>query len=607
MSGNKEGRMSMLCIVWKAAKLGVKVKTPLTFAVAVLSIPAALLPLGLSKQLQQLTDQLMDLVMHPNAEVKDVYMSMLMLGAFFLCIQGFQFLSSYCRVSDQYRTRTLIKEIILRHVCTVHYSYIENRDDFYKRIEFADTYAADEMSRSIQGMFDILCEFVTLISIGISLWVVHPAIVCVLVATSVPAAILSYKQSDETFRYRTKWMEEGRLNVLYYQFCCAADHGIQELRHYDLYDHLKACWKEIAKTFVAKKKSMTAKHLRVNLIADVLHSAVYLVILLITAKQIYQNPLLGLGVFSLVYTLSDKLQKSIGSVLTQAMQYSAGMAYLQEFFGLDDLEHEACDEPLQYGRGAGEIEFDHVFFAYPGSEDTVLKDLSVKIKAGQKVAIVGNNGSGKTTFISLLVGLFSPQKGKVVIDGLLMENNKQKLRKDISVVFQDFAHYAGTLRENIVVSDENRKGTDAEILDLARAIHVEDIIEEQTDGLDTLLGRASAGGKDLSGGQWQKIALLRAVYRSNTSIIVLDEPTAALDPMAEAELYRDFTQITDERTTLLISHRLGATKLVDRILVFDNGRIVEDGTHQQLMEQKGRYYEMYSAQAEWYQEEEASM
>ena len=138
-------------------------------------------------------------------------------------------------------------------------------------------------------------------------------------------------------------------------------------------------------------------------------------------------------------------------------------------------------------------------------------------------------------------------------------------------------------------------------MELARQIQVEDVIEDQPEGLRSMLGRLSQKGNDLSGGQWQKIALLRAVYRNNTNIMILDEPTAALDPLAEAELYRNFSLLTGDRTTLLISHRLGITKLVDRILVFHDGHIIEDGTHQELMEKRGHYYEMYQAQASWYQ------
>ena len=175
------------------------------------------------------------------------------------------------------------------------------------------------------------------------------------------------------------------------------------------------------------------------------------------------------------------------------------------------------------------------------------------------------------------------------------------LRERISVIFQDFAHYEASIRENITVSDPDRAPSDEEILALARRIQVEDVIAEQPEGLDGMLGHMSAKGNTLSGGQWQKIALLRAVYRSRADIMILDEPTAALDPIAEAQLYRNFSGLTGERTALLISHRLGITGLVDRILVFREGRIVEDGSHEELMARRGHYYAMYQAQAKWYQ------
>ena len=460
------------------------------------------------------------------------------------------------------------------------------------------------MCKNVQSIFAVLQQSVTFISISIALWAVHPALVIIVIVTGIPAAILSYKQSDETFRSRAKWTEEGALAIFYYHLCSAYNKGMQEVRHYELFDYLKARWRALADSSIYKKKQLTSKHLKVNLWADLFRSGVYLVILFLTAWKIYQNPLLGVGVFTLVYTLSDKLQKATGSILTQIMEFSTSLVYLQEFFSLEKLEQETMEETDTVAASydtEGNIVFDNVSFTYPGAEREVLHNVSVAIQAGEKIAIVGDNGSGKSTFISLLTGLFVPQSGTVAIDGLNMKEHKQKLRNRISVVFQDFAHYEASLRENITVSDDKRNLSDEEILELAREACVEDMIVEQTEGLDSLLGRLSQKGNDLSGGQWQKIALLRALYRNNTNIMILDEPTAALDPLAEAELYRNFSQITGERTTLLISHRLGITKLVDRILVFRDGRIIEDGTHQDLMQKKGHYYEMYQAQAAWYQ------
>lgn len=602
-------------ILLKSMALGLKVKTPLSFLVSLLGIPAALLPLLLSRQLQELTDLLFELTVDKHV-ITSAVRALLILGMLFLTYMLFGFLADYFAIKDHYRTQYYIKDYVLRQVCGVHYSYLENRDDFLKKIEFADSYGAVEMSRNIQTIFKVLQQMVTFVSISVAIWAVHPALVGVIIVTSIPAAILSFVQSDETFRGRTKWSEEGHMAIHLFHLCADSNQGIQELRHYELYDYLKARWRAVADNYIFKKNKLTAKHLRANIVADFLRSAVYLVILLLTAKVIYDNPMLGLGTFTLVYTLSARLQGSIGMILTEVMKFAAGLSYLKEFFSLEDLEREEDVTGADRGEIAesgsqvrsdtgtvpgGAITFDQVSFTYPNSEAEVLHDISVTIRPGEKIAIVGDNGSGKSTFISLLTGMFSPNKGKVSIDGSSMETHKSQLRKGISVIFQDFAHYEGTLRENIAVSDLERKLSDEDIMKLAKSIHVEDVIEEQPEGLNGLLGNLSKKGNDLSGGQWQKIALLRAVYRDKTNIMILDEPTAALDPLAEAELYRNFSEITGKRTTLLISHRLGITKLVDRILVFKDGRIIEDGTHQELMDRRGHYCAMYQAQASWYQ------
>lgn len=601
---NPEKTLTTREILWKAARLGMKVKTPASMLVTALSVPAALIPLLLSRQLQKLTDLLFGMTAGQGVSVNNVIAAFALLGVYFLMQLFFQFLSEHHLINDRSRTKLFIKEYVLRQICTVHYSYLENRDDFFRRIEFADSYAAEEMSRNIQNIPVILQQTVLFVSVSAALWAVHPAMVLILATTSIPAAILSYRQSDEGFRHRAKWCEEGTLAIHFYHKCASTEKGIQEVRHYELFDYLKARWRALADSYIFKKNQLTAKHLKANLTADFLRSAVYLLILLLTAWMIYENPALGVGVFTLVYTLSDRMQKAAGNLLSSVMQFSASLSYMKEFFSLETLEREEDGREAENAAGAGSsIDFSHVSFSYPGADREALHDISVSIRSGERIAIVGENGSGKSTFISLLTGMFAPDSGEIRIDGLPVEQHKKALRKRISVIFQDFAHYEGSLRENITVSDRAQKRTDAEIMALAEKIHVEDVVQEQENGLDSMLGHLSSKGNDLSGGQWQKIALLRAVYRSDTSIMILDEPTAALDPMAEAELYRNFSGITGGRTTLLISHRLGITKLVDRILVFRDGRIIEDGGHRQLMEKGGCYSEMYKAQASWYRTE----
>lgn len=589
-------------VVWKALGLGLRIKGAFSLTIGMLGIPAALLPLLLARQLQKLTDGLMAMSEGQGGDFGRTMEDLLWLGAIFLLQLLMDFLSDYVEVNDRYKMRMYVKEKLLRNLCFVHYSYLENRDDFLKKMEFADSHASEEMAASVQGLFTALYQLIVFFSAAAALWAVHPALVFILMITSAPAIVLSFLQSDETFRFRTKWTEEGALAIHMFHLCTSSDHGIQEVRHYELGDYLKARWRAVADAYIQKKNKLVAKHLRFNLLADFLRSGVYLAVLLVTARAICLNPALGLGAFTLVYTLTGRLQQAAGNIFTAFARFSASLSYMNEFFAMEDLERDEKEE--EEGAKKTErydIEFDHVSFTYPGTDREVLHDICLSVAAGEKIAVVGQNGSGKSTFISLLTGMFTPDQGKVKIGGMDMEEHKRMLRRSISVIFQDFAHYEASLRENITVSDAGRRLPDDEILDMAKQIHVEDVILEQPGGLDGMLGHLSQRGNTLSGGQWQKIALLRALYRAQAKILILDEPTAALDPVAETRLYRDFSRLTGEKTALLISHRLGITRLADRILFFKDGRIIEDGSHQELMAKRGDYYAMYQAQAKWYQ------
>lgn len=317
------------------------------------------------------------------------------------------------------------------------------------------------------------------------------------------------------------------------------------------------------------------------------------------ARAIYQNPVLGLGTFTLVFTLSGQLQNTAGECLVDIMVLAQNIPYMQEFFYLDKLEREVCSADSRE-EGTGEITFENVSFAYPNSDNKVLQDINLRIREGEKIAVVGENGSGKSTFISLLCGMFDPLTGRIRVGGADVGSHPAAARKAVSVVFQDFAHYETSIRENITISDKHRNAADQEIMELLQKINVDDVVKEQKNGLHELVGSFSEKANNLSGGQWQKISLARAAYRNKAKIMILDEPTSALDPVAEARLYHNFTALTEDKTTILISHRLGITSVVDRILVFKEGRIIEDGSHKELMAKKGYYAQMYHAQAQWY-------
>lgn len=593
--------MSNLRTLLKAFKISIKIKGPVSMLVSLLGFAAAFLPVLLAERLRVLTDDLQAL-MGSNGNAKPALVVFTGLVLLYIAQVVFTNIQQYANGLDEVKIQRYIKRTIMRHKCEVRYKYIENYDDFQNRIAFTEQYAGYQMAKCIGNMITILQLLVAFVTAGLALWQVNPYIVLILFVTSIPAALLSYLQQDETFRHRAKWMEEGALAIHYFHMLGDGGHsldGLQEIRHFALFDYLKARWRAIADEYIGKKNKIMARHVKFNTAADFLRSVVYIGILLVAAWEIYQNPAIGLGVFTLVFALSGQLQAVTGDCLVNIMVLAQNIPYMKEFFYLDELEREPYADSSTFANN-GEVSFENVTFSYPSTDTPVLKDVTVRIREGEKIAVVGENGSGKSTFISLLCGMFEPQSGSIEVSGAKVSDDSASARNAVSVVFQDFAHYEASLRENITVSDKKRNAGDDEIMEHLRKININEVIEGQPGGLDELVGSFSDKANNLSGGQWQKISIARAAYRKDAKIMILDEPTSALDPVAEAQLYRNFAALTGDKTTILISHRLGITAIVDRILVFKDGRIIEDGSHKQLIEQNGHYAEMYRAQAQWY-------
>jgi ATP-binding cassette subfamily B protein len=247
------------------------------------------------------------------------------------------------------------------------------------------------------------------------------------------------------------------------------------------------------------------------------------------------------------------------------------------------------------------IRFADVGFRYPGKEPWALRHVSLFIPKGQSLALVGQNGAGKTTFIKLLTRLYAPTEGRISIDGKdLASWDETELLKRIGVVFQDFAQYQFSARENIGFGSVGHLGDDAQIQRAIAHGGAESVIGELKEGLETPLGRWFKDGVELSGGQWQKVALARAFMREDADILVLDEPTAALDAEAEHAIFARFRELTRGKTSILISHRFPTVRMADRIVVIEKGQVVEQGTHEELVSQHGRYAALFALQAQGY-------
>jgi ATP-binding cassette, subfamily B, bacterial len=248
------------------------------------------------------------------------------------------------------------------------------------------------------------------------------------------------------------------------------------------------------------------------------------------------------------------------------------------------------------------IRFENVSFSYPGSQQPVLKDISLHLPLGKKLAIVGENGSGKTTLIKLLTKLYTPTSGRILLDGVdLNDWDIDVLRRRIGVIFQNFVQYQFTVGENVGVGDVEHLNDRQEWETAANKGMAAPFIDVLPAGFDTQLGKWFKGGQELSGGQWQKIALSRAFMRSDADILILDEPTAAMDAEAEMTIFNHFRSLTQDRMVVLISHRFSTVRMADTIVVMANGQIIEQGSHEQLLTARGRYAHLFSLQAAGYQ------
>jgi len=262
---------------------------------------------------------------------------------------------------------------------------------------------------------------------------------------------------------------------------------------------------------------------------------------------------------------------------------------------------ETKDGDKKLSKGVYHFRLENVNFTYPSTEQQILKNLSFEFSSTESIALVGENGAGKSTLVKLLLGLYKPDSGAIFVnEHRLEELNQDTKRALFSVIFQDYTKYSLTLRENVAFGNMALLKDDEKIIRALKDGLADDIIGFGEKGLDINLGKIEEDGLDLSGGQWQRIALSRALI-SNASFVVLDEPTAALDPVAESKMYESFFEIMKERGSIMISHRLASAKMADKIIVLKDGRVFEKGNHNELMEQKGLYADMYKKQSSWYQ------
>ncbi|TDQ42016.1 ABC transporter ATP-binding protein [Aureibacillus halotolerans] len=392
---------------------------------------------------------------------------------------------------------------------------------------------------------------------------------------------------------------EGERKLDYLADLLTGKEAAAELRLFDTGAYLLQRWRYLNSKLRKQRLSHTYQEFIYHVISTI-GLVCTLAIALFMIVDSHVNGGVTIGALTALITGIIQFQSQTRSFLWGGVLVVNDLKYMDEYFDFMDLQTENFTG-LVLGMGPiKEIVFEDVSFWYPHSKAPVLQHINLRITAGDRIALVGENGAGKTTLIKLLLGFYKPTNGRILINGLDAEKlNPKDLRARISALFQDFQRYSLTVKENIAVGQMEKIDIEEQISKTAHASEANSFIQSLPNTYDTLLGK-DFDGVELSQGQWQKIAIARA-YLRNSDVLVLDEPTAALDPEAEVAVYKHFQKISQEKTVLLISHRMGVTTLANRIIVLKNGMIVEQGSPSELTEmENGHYAKLFRSQAEWY-------
>ena len=586
-----------LAIVWSTS-------AGLTIAMAVSTLMAGILPASIASIGGLFVDAVATAIQETGDAAEqarsDVIFYVLVEAGLVVAMTGAQKITSVCQSILRVLLGNKINVMILEKALSLELAHFEDAE-YYDKLVRARREASSRPLSLVIKTFDLGRDLVALVTIGLFLWQFSPWAVMLLALSGVPAFIAEARFSGEAFRIHRRRSAERRMQI-YLEMVLTREDGVKEVKLLQLGKLFLKRYVDIFRNIYKEDRNLVLRRGFWGYVLGLITSAAFY----------FAYGWVGFAAIAGAITLGQMTmyiaqfrlgQNAVTNSLTSINGMYEDNLYLSNLS--EYLEHKVPEQTGTETKGpdpADGIRFEGVSFYYPGSKIPALKDVNIHIRPGESLAIVGENGSGKTTLIKLLTRLYSPSEGRILFQGLALGDwDIDSLRQSIGVIFQDFARYQMLVGENIGIGDVEELEDPGQIEEAARKGMADTFIRDLPSAYDTQLGTWFKDGKELSGGQWQKIALSRAFMRSNAEVLILDEPTAAIDARAEAEIFTHFRDLTANRISIIISHRFSTVRMADHIIVLDKAEILEQGDHEQFLAAGGQYATLFNLQAKGYQ------